>query len=1110
MHLGLLAHHCVLLGLVCYVPLAGALGQKPVVAFDGATAGSVRIAGGRQPGPGQIRVSANDYWGVIRAAGDLAADFGRVTGTNFTVSNGVAGAAPATYTYAPINNRNNTVYSTTGTSTFTGPKYADPVPANTVIIAGTIGHSTLIDQLVAAKTIDVAGVNGTWESFVSTLVASPLPGCPHALVIAGSDPRGTIYGLYDVSEQIGVSPWYFWADVPVHRHGSARNSSTAIYALPGRKVQTAPSVRYRGLFLNDEQPALTDWVASRWPDTPYGAGYGAAFYSLVFELLLRLRANYLWPAIWGSMFEVDDPANQPLADAFEVVLGSSHTEPMQRAQNEFAHFYAGPWAYNLNNATIDDYFRYGVQRAKPYARNSLWTMGMRGSGDTAIEGLGVDKIVTMLDTLVANQQRILAEGLGDGGGGSNRSVSLRDMPQMWCLYKEVQSYLSAGLRVPEDVTLLWADDNWGNVRRLPLRTEQARAGGAGVYYHFDYVGDPRNYKWINTVQLSKTAEQMALAYARGADRIWIVNVGDLKGLELPINHFLDMAYDAAQWGADSAGAWTTAWAEREFGSYGRSKGNNSSNDSPLAAHIADVVTRYSMLASRRKYELVGPETYSVLHYGEADAVLAQWAELVADAQAVYDALDAAAQPAFFEMVLHPVMAGAIVHRLYVSAAKNALYANQKRNAANDAIQAVLHASVEDVNLTLRWNALLDGKWNHMMDQTHLGYDGYWQQPMRNSLPALTYVQTAFAALSGEIGVGVEGSNGTVPGDDKYHDNSGHVLQTPSLDPYGVPRRYFEVFSRGTRACAWMASASVPWVHLSQHNGTVDPTGQQGSDSRIYVSVADWTQATTTTVAINVTSACRGLDKYGFKDPVVQVPVVVRTVPGNFTSGFIEADGAVSIDAAHYQAIVPPAQVANTTNATYHIFQQYGRTGSGVGLWPLTTEKLAGVAAAPALEYRLYLFSNTSGSPRGPANVTLYLSPTQNYLGDDTPLEYGIALYPADAASEPPTTAPTLVQPVGPSIGQAMPAGWGGAVADGVWGRTSNATTTAFAVPRPGAYTLRIWALLPSVIVQKIVVDLGGVRPSYLGPPESFLVGRDSRGSYNVTTFADGSGTVAQK
>ncbi|KAH7247595.1 uncharacterized protein BKA55DRAFT_646600 [Fusarium redolens] len=234
----------------------------------------------------------------------------------------------------------------------------------------------------------------------------PINGTAQALVIAGSDPRGTIYGIYDVSEQIGVSPWYRWADVPVRK----RNE---IFVLSKPKLQQSPSVKYRGIFLNDKQPGLSSWVGSRWEATWNDAApYNHEFYALVSELLLRLRANYIWPALWGSMVYVDDPLNQPLLDAYEIVLGGSHTEPMMRAQNEFRTFYEGEWQYNTNNETIDEYFRYGVERAKPYARNSLWTMAMRGTGDTAIEGdLGVDAIVNMLETLVGNQREILREGL---------------------------------------------------------------------------------------------------------------------------------------------------------------------------------------------------------------------------------------------------------------------------------------------------------------------------------------------------------------------------------------------------------------------------------------------------------------------------------------------------------------------------------------------------------------------------------------------------------------------------------------------------------------------------------------------------------------------------
>ncbi|GAB1317752.1 Gylcosyl hydrolase 115 C-terminal domain-containing protein [Madurella fahalii] len=1052
---------------LAFSSVAAALGQERIISPNG-TAAALQIAGG-PVSAGQILVSSNDYWGVIRAAGDLALDFGRVTGTNYTLSNGEANAEPAVYQYNPVNNMNNTHFSTTGTANFTGPAYSDPSPSDIVIIAGTIGHSTVIDDLISSEAIDVSEVEGKWESFTSQVVENPVPGCSKALVIAGSDPRGTIYGIYDISEQIGVSPWYFWADTPPKK-------SKNLFVTTTKKVQGPPSVKYRGFFLNDEQPALTNWVASHWEDTPYGPGYGTAFYGLIFEVLLRLRANYLWPALWATMFEVDDPGNQPYADAFEIVLGTSHTEPLMRAQNEFGEFYEGPWAYNLNNKTIDEYFRYGVQRAKPYARNSLWTVGMRGTGDTAIEGLGVEHIVEMLTTLVKNQRDIMAEGL--------EVDDITTVPQTWCLYKEVMTYLFAGLQVPDDVTLLWADDNWGNVRRLPLVSEKDRAGGAGVYYHFDYVGGPRSYKWINTIQLSKTAEQMHMAYARGADRIWIVNVGDMKALEIPINHFFDIAYDAERWGVDSTADWARAYATREFGP-------------THAAHIAEIMMKYGMYAARRKYELIEPHVYSVINYNEADAVLQQWAELSAQAQAIYNQLPAENQPTFFQTVLQPALAGEIVHKIYIGGARNMLYAGQKRNAANRVIQEVLAYSAADANLTRTWDAMLDGKWEHFMDQTHIGFDSYWQQPMRNTLPPMVHVQTDFVALAGEVGVGVEGSNATVQGDDKYHPNSGNTLAVPPMDPYGPATRYFDVFSRGTKDCEWTASPWQPWVKLSQYEGTVGPSGP---DTRVFVSI-DWSAVPpapySDAININVTTPCRGMDRYGFNLPRIQVPVRNRVVPDTFTSGFVESDGHVAISGAHFQSILAPAQSSDlNTNVTYHKFASYGRTGSGVGLIPLNTEKLT-VETAPALEYPLYLFTNHSA-----ANVTLYISPVLNYLDEHDPVEYAVSLAPAGGPD-----VVKSVRPVGPTVGSGMPAGWDGAVADAVWGHSGEYTKTSFEVRAEGAYTLRVWALMPGVVVQKIVVNLGGVRPSYLGPPESFLVGRDALGERNGTSFLNDVDTV---
>lgn len=401
------------------------------------------------------------------------------------------------------------------------------------------------------------------------------------------------------------------------------------------------------------------------------------------------------------MFNVDDYVNQPLADAYGVVMGSSHTEPMMRATNEWNTFGKGVWRWDLNNASIKPFFEYGAERAKPYINSSLFTMAMRGSGDTAIT-LSQNQAIEVLENVVFTQRDILTNLFGNA----------TSVPQMWCLYQEVQGYYQAGLTVPDDITLLWADDLWGNLRRVPINNETDRSGGAGIYYHFDFVGDPRDYKWINTIQLEKTWEQMTLAYERGADKIWIVNIGDLKGLEVPINHFMDLAYDIPKWQAvGSVSDWLVQWATREFGA-------------TVADDVASVMDRYGTLAARRKYELLDISPYSLINYNEADNVLAEWDDLSTAASEIYSKLGNTALPAFFEMILHPVLAGATVYRIHIGAARNVLYLEQKRSATNDVAHGVLKDFAQDNNLTQMYHNLLDGKWNHMMDQTHLGYN-YW-------------------------------------------------------------------------------------------------------------------------------------------------------------------------------------------------------------------------------------------------------------------------------------------------------------------------------------------------------------------------------------------------
>jgi len=621
-----------------------------------------------------LYVDSNDFPGVIRAASDLLADINRVTGLVPKITNNITG-----------------------------------LEKNAVII-GSIEKSPVVRQLVRDGKIDVNQITGKWESFLIEIVAKPLPDVESALVIAGSDKRGTIYGIYDLSEQIGVSPWYWWADVPVEHKES-------LFVKSGKFIQGPPAVRYRGIFLNDEAPALTNWVRGKFKN------YNHEFYVNVFELLLRLKANYLWPAMWNNAFNEDDVNNPRLADEYGIVMGTSHQEPMLRAQKEWDRRYMsklGSWNYYKNPDVLENFWREGIRRNKNY--ESIITMGLRGADDTPMIPNGtVAESMALLEKIVGVQRKMIAEEV---------NPDVTKVPQLWCLYKEVQEYYEKGLRVPDDVTLLWSDDNWGNLRRLPTEDERKRPGGAGIYYHFDYVGGPRSYKWLNTIQIAKIWEQMNLAYNYGATRIWIVNVGDLKPMEFPIDFFMNFAWDPQKWPKEQMAEYGKLWAQREFGP-------------KYAGDIADIMSKYTKYNARRKPELLEPNTFSLVNYNEADRVVADWNAITAKAEQIYEKLPANAKDAFFQLVLYPTKASAIVTELYVTVGKNRLYAEQKRAGTNELAAKARALFQADADLANYYNkTMANGKWNHMMDQTHIGYTS-WNQPSRNVMPEVKEINAPF-------------------------------------------------------------------------------------------------------------------------------------------------------------------------------------------------------------------------------------------------------------------------------------------------------------------------------------------------------------------------------
>ena len=908
-----------------------------------------------------------DHPGVIRAVGDLQADIERVTSRRPEVSS-VRPEAP----------------------------YA--------VVIGTVGRSALIDELVASGKLDVGDLQGKWESFVITTVAQPLPGMEQALVIAGSDKRGTIYGIYELSEQLGVSPWHWWADVPPRKR-------TEVHIRPGRYASGEPGVRYRGIFLNNEAPCLTGWAQEKF------GGLNAKFYTRVFELLLRLRANYLWPAMWNNAFNEDDPGNPRLADEYGIVMGTSHHEPMMRAHKEWTtrrtHYGNGRWDYATNAEALQRFFREGIARNKGF--ENVVTIGLRGDGDERMDSTGsIESDIALLERIFTDQRRILVEEL---------SIDPARVPQVWALFTEVQKFYEHGLRPPDDVTLLWTDDNVGNLRRLPTADERGRSGGAGIYYHFDMHGGPYAYQWINTCPLPKIAEQMNLAYEYGATRIWIVNVGDLKPLELPIEFFLRMAWNPAALTKDKVADYARRWAERDFGP-------------EHADEIADIVSRYAKYNGWRKPELVKPETFSQLNFREADRVEAAWSGVVERAERLYAVIPPEQRDAFYQLVLHPAKASALVVQMNILAGRNHLYAKQGRASTNALAGRVRELFREDRAMSIYYNEVLaGGKWNHLMDQAHLGQFG-WEPPVVDAMPAVSEV---LPADDDRYGVSIEGDVNTWP------DHFGDAV-LPAFDSFQPRRSFVDIFALGTRPIAFSISAEQPWIVLTG-------TDMSGSDTRTWVEI-DWSKAPegASTGAIKIAGS-RGVVR-------IKVPVFHATAAQRR-----EAQGSLATLTGSIAFAATAAVVMTEVNGVrWERIPDYGRGGAAMAVYPVTAPSVLPPAQAPTLEYPVYV-------PRGGTyEVTIVLGPVMDFVPDR-----GMRLAVSFDDQVPQVLDIFANREAETFLGHQWSTQ---ASRDGV--RTLRSSHT---LKTPGPHMLTIAMVDPGIVVEKIMISDRRMPETYFGPPE---------------------------
>lgn len=954
-------------------------GIPPYIQYEITADPCFRIAADNQTAA--IYVDPEDWKGVLRAADDLGTDVHKVTGVAPSVLKQIS------------------------------------CPREGGIIIGTIGKSRIIDRLIEEKKLDVAAVKGQWESFLIQTVGGNL-------VIAGSDKRGTIYGIYDVSEKIGVSPWYWWADVPIKKHHS-------LYVKAGRYIQPSPKVKYRGIFINDEWPSLGNWTSTKF------GGFNSKMYVHVFELLLRLKANYLWPAMWASAFNEDDPMNPALADEYGIVMGTSHHEPMMRSHKEYTtrREEVGPWDYSVNKEKLDQFFTEGIERNRAF--DNLITIGMRGDGDAAMGKGSDDENRRTLHGVIQGQREIIGKAYG-------RSPS--EVPQMWAIYTEVQRYYDAGFTVPDDVMLVFCDSNWGYIRRIGPPHERDRKGGLGLYYHIDMNGGPWNDRWVNTTTIPKLREQFNLAYQTGLDALWVVNVGDIKPKEFPIDFIMRYAWNPDAIPANKVWDYTVNWAENIFGK-------------EHAEEIADLVSKYSKYNLLRKPEAQGTQIFSIVNHREADRVLQQWHELVKRVEILKLKIASEAQDAFYQLVYYPVKASAGLAEIYLASGRNNLYAEQGRVSANDYASRVRELFETDKELSDYYNGQMsEGKWKNMMSDIHIGYKE-WSMPKKNELPTLVEVTPL---QHPEMGVAVEGCESAWPGAETK-------AELPVFDVLNKQSYYIDIFNKGTGSFDFKVKPNQKWIKLSHKQGTVE------KESRIQVEI-DWKLIpdgnSTGIIEIKHTKNIVPVQVHAIKAPLPQTSE-------SFYGGF---NGEFSIPANGYQSNQPGK------SAKWIVLPDLGRGDACMGIDPVTAPS-ATIKDAPVLEYRIFL------PETGKTTVCLGILPTQD-IYPQRGLRIGAALdseepFVIDARqglydefkeyTQENLSRSNVLKPL-PLVRKDI-----SLVARGKHRRNEvfdnlRWLDVTFDVKKPGIHTLKIFMVDPEIVLETIVVNPNNAYPSYFGAP----------------------------
>ena len=902
-----------------------------------------------------------------------------------------------------------------------------PAVCKDAVIVGTLGRSAVLDGLAASGKLNASAIRGKWEVYSFQAVEHPLPGVDRALIIAGSDKRGTIYGLFHLSELMGVSPLKDWADVPPPRRN--RVTVTGMDDLISRE----PSVRYRGIFLNDEWPALGTWASVRF------GGFNAKMYAHVFELILRLKGNYLWPAMWKSNFSLEGPGLESavLADELGIVMGTSHHEPCMRAGEEYGRMrgpdspYGDAWNFITNREGIIRFWEDGLKRNAPF--ENIITVGMRGEQDTPIlgENATLAENISLLRDVLRVQNDLIRRHV---------SPDLKKVQRLFVLFTEVEAFFygdagTKGLRNDPEldgVTLMLSDDNFGNLRSLPTEDMLPHPGGYGLYYHLDFHGGAYAYDWMNTDYLPKMWEQLTTAWEGGIREVWIANIGDICFLEYPLNYFMDLAYDMPTYGAravNRTGEWTSRWIHRQFG--------DAFPPAQLEI-IRDILDSYTLINHNRKPEVMNTGVYHPVHYHETEKLLHRTEKIRRQADSLLEKCPVALKMAFRELVYYPAAASANHCRMWLCAGLNRFYADQGRTEANLWADAVRACILEDRRLTREYHQAGGGRFYGMALSEHIGF--VWWNEDGNRYPVLMQVEGAnkprllTADAAGEsVTVGSRWSGNTLEIDAGRRPDCGSVeidLACGSREPV-----------------AFEAETDCPWLSLSQTRGVV--VTRERLTIRIDRSLLKGRETGTVVIRGPETSyvliTAEQMDPSGIPEGV-----------------YVESGGVVCMDANGF------VRSGAAGDAAWTVLKPFGRTGCGVKVLPPLADFRGTARSRPWIEYAFL------AAQEGSYRLDFYLAPS-NTATMEHRLCFGFRVN--DGPFREINGAGKDFRSLDLNCRE-----WDCNVRNNIRIRSTQVTCIR------GINRLRIYGGSPLVVLERLVLYPAGIAlpESYLGPPESWV------------------------